>query len=86
VNQEEVQRDITVLTSVYAQMRQNLEMSQFGLKNSGSNFDLLEHPVLPLQRKIKHPEIYAVIGLAIGAVFMLIFLILRRFLLDELKK
>lgn len=84
VNQEEVQRDIMVLTSVYSQMRQNLEMSQFGLKNSGSNFDLLEHPVLPLDRKIKHPEVYALIGLGIG--IMIIFLVIRRFLLDELKK
>jgi hypothetical protein len=85
VNQDEVQRDIQVLTAVYAQMRQNLEMSQFGLKNSGSKFEVLEHPVLPLSKKIKAPLNYSLIGLAIGVSFILLFLILRRFLLDELK-
>ena len=85
VNQDEVQRDIQVLTAVYAQMRQNLEMSQFGLKNSGSKFEVLEHPVLPLDRKTKAPLIYAMIGLAMGVAFILFFLVLRRFILDELK-
>ncbi|PCJ67860.1 MAG: hypothetical protein COA58_01605 [Bacteroidetes bacterium] len=84
VNQDEMQRDIQVLTVVYAQMRQNLEMSQFGLNNTSSMFDVLEHPVLPLGRRTKKPIIYSLIGLSMGILAGLMFLILRRFLLDAL--
>ncbi|NNJ56263.1 MAG: hypothetical protein HKP14_09030, partial [Bacteroidia bacterium] len=85
VNQEEIRRDINVLTGVYAQMRQNLELRQFGLMTNSSIFDVLEHPVLPLSKKRKSIPVYAMVGFGLGLVTALLFLVVRRFLLDELK-
>ncbi len=85
VNQEEMRRDITVLTGVYAQMRQNYELRSFSLKTNSSIFDVLEHPVLPLVKKRKSVFVYSMIGMIMGIAASIVILVIRRFLLDELK-
>jgi hypothetical protein len=85
VNQDVIRRDIEMLTALYTQMRQRLESNQFGLRYSTSMFEVLENPVLPLDRKEKSTFIYGLIGMSIGFAFIAILLIARRFLLDELK-
>lgn len=85
VNQEELQRDIIVLSGIYAEMRKNLEIRSFSLKSNSSIFDILEYPVLPLKEKTKSVPIYAGVGLFIGLLGSIVLLIVRRFLLDEIR-
>ena len=85
VNQDELQRDIVVLSGIYAEMRKNLEIRSFSLKSNSSIFDILESPVLPLKEKNKSVPIYAFVGLLIGLFTSIIFLVFRRFILDEIR-
>jgi hypothetical protein len=84
-NQNQILRDIEVLTEVYAEMRKNLELRQFSLKTNSSMFDVLERPALPLDKKSKSIPIYTIIGLVLGFVLSILVIVIRRFLLDELK-
>jgi hypothetical protein len=85
-NQDDIRREIVVLSQIYAEMRKNLELRSFSLKTYTSIFDVLEHPVLPLDKKNKSVPIYGAIGAVLGFIFAVGFLVVRRFFLDQISE
>ncbi len=75
---EQSQAQITVVGTAYGEIVKNLELAKVDLQKQTPLYQVIDEPVLPLEKKKKSKLIYLVVGGFLGVCFVSGFLVFRR--------
>lgn len=78
VGSQKKQVDVQASTAIYAEIVKNLELSKITLRQDMPLIQIIDKPVLPLEKKQLGKLKGIIIGLFIGALLSSVFLLLRR--------
>ncbi len=78
-------RDVQVTTAMYLEIVKNLEMARFNLSNIKPFFTPIDTPYMPLPREGKSWKKQGILGGFIGGFLIVLFIILRRYINDEIR-
>lgn len=76
----------TLLSAAYAEVLKNLEIAKINLQRDTPLYQVIDSPEMPLKIQNTSRRKYIVLGFGVGFLFCVSFLIIRKYITDNLRK